>query len=122
MDIKENIDFVDDFLMRCEDWLHGEDGMDCTIARKKLSEILEQLKNNGALDDVEKGDNKKDTDIALGNTVVYQHEGMGFHQISMPLENENDAESFVETMKEGRYYKTIRPDIKLVTMKIIGIK
>ena len=41
----EKIEFIDDFLMRCEDWMHGEDGKDVTLCRKYLIEIREQVKN-----------------------------------------------------------------------------
>lgn len=35
----DKFDFIDDFLARCEDWMHGDDGSDCTRARKVLGEI-----------------------------------------------------------------------------------
>lgn len=37
--MKEKIEFIDDFLMRCEDWMHGQDGEDVTKSRKYLEEI-----------------------------------------------------------------------------------
>ena len=41
MTIQENFDFIDDFLSRCEDWMHGDDGEDCTKSRKYLAQIKE---------------------------------------------------------------------------------
>lgn len=43
--MEDKIEFIDDFLMRCEDWMHGEDGKDVTICRKYLSELQKQVKN-----------------------------------------------------------------------------
>lgn len=43
--MKEKIEFIDDFLMRCEDWMHGQDGEDVTKCRKYLIEIRGQVKN-----------------------------------------------------------------------------
>ena len=43
--MKDKLDFIDDFLASCEDWMHGEDGKDVTICRKYLGEISQQLKN-----------------------------------------------------------------------------
>lgn len=37
--MKEKIEFIDDFLLRCEDWMHGKDGEDVTKCRKYLEEI-----------------------------------------------------------------------------------
>lgn len=44
MTLKEKIDFIDDFLARCEDWMHDEDGEDVTKCRKLLIDI-EAIKN-----------------------------------------------------------------------------
>lgn len=41
--MEDKIDFIDDFLMRCEDWLHGEDGEDVTTCRAYLMEIKNKL-------------------------------------------------------------------------------
>jgi len=37
-----------------------------------------------------------------------------YKQISIPLTSLEDAKSFVLTMKEGRYYKSMRPELELV--------
>ena len=39
-------------------------------------------------------------------------------QISIPLESEEEAKSFIETMKEGRNYKTIHPDYELLYSRV----
>lgn len=43
MTLKEKIEFIDDFLARCEDWMHGDDGIDVTEARKHLIDIEKHL-------------------------------------------------------------------------------
>lgn len=43
--MEEKFEFIDDFLARCEDWMHKEDGNDVTVARKYLNEIRQQIKN-----------------------------------------------------------------------------
>lgn len=44
MTLQERIDFIDDFLSNQENFLHGKDGEDCTLSRKYLSEIQNQIK------------------------------------------------------------------------------
>jgi len=39
----EKLEFIDEFLTRCEDWMHGQDGTDVTMCRKYINEILNQL-------------------------------------------------------------------------------
>jgi len=44
--MEEKFEFIEDFLTRCEDWMHGEDGENVTKAKKYLLEVQEQIKNN----------------------------------------------------------------------------
>jgi hypothetical protein len=37
--MEDKFDLIDDFLTRCEDWMHGDDGDDCTKARRALIDI-----------------------------------------------------------------------------------
>lgn len=46
--IEDKIDFIDEFLARCEDWMHGKDGDDVTVCRKYINEIQNQVKNSSA--------------------------------------------------------------------------
>jgi len=39
MNIKEKLNEIDDILMQFEDWMHDEDGKNCTKARKLINEI-----------------------------------------------------------------------------------
>jgi len=39
---EERFEFIDDFLRRCEDWMHNEDGRDVTLSRKYLLELQKQ--------------------------------------------------------------------------------
>lgn len=43
--MEDKFDFIDDFLMHCEDWMHGKDGRDVTTCRKYLAEFQEKVKN-----------------------------------------------------------------------------
>lgn len=43
MNIEEKIEFIDDFLMRCEDWMHGKDGKDVTLSRHYLIDVRKYL-------------------------------------------------------------------------------
>lgn len=43
--MQEKLDEIDDILMRYEDWMHGEDGNDCTKARKLLAEVQKEIKS-----------------------------------------------------------------------------
>jgi hypothetical protein len=45
MNTREKLDFIDEFLMRCEDWMHGQDGVDVTTCRIYLMEIQVELDN-----------------------------------------------------------------------------
>jgi len=40
----EKLNQIDDILMQFEDWMHDEDGKNCTKARKILAEILAEVK------------------------------------------------------------------------------
>jgi hypothetical protein len=42
--MEEKIDFIDEFLATCEDWMHGKEGDDVTKCRKYLDEISIELK------------------------------------------------------------------------------
>lgn len=39
-------------------------------------------------------------------------------QISISFETLEDAESFCDTMREGRYYKSMHPEAKLIIMQL----
>jgi hypothetical protein len=56
----------------------------------------------------------------VGDVVVFELDNDRIKQISIPLENVEDGNSFVETMKEGMYY-THHPEKKLVVAQIMNI-
>ena len=57
----------------------------------------------------------------LCNVIVFEVDSKDYRPISIPFENEKEADSFIQTMKIGMYYKSIRPDLKLVSMKIVNV-
>lgn len=57
----------------------------------------------------------------LGNVIVFEVEDDNYTAISIPFESEEPAESFIKTMKIGKYYKSMRPDLKLVAMRIVNV-
>jgi len=69
--------------------------------------------------------NQKVTDndcyTLLGNVIVFEVEDNKYTAISIPFEDEEQAESFIKTMKIGMYYKSMRPDLKLVAMRIVNV-
>jgi hypothetical protein len=38
--IEEKLAFIDEFLARCEDWMHGEEGDDVSECRRHIREIM----------------------------------------------------------------------------------
>lgn len=48
-EINEKIDFIDEFLAKCEDWMHGQDGQDVTRCRKNLDELKMEFGKLGHL-------------------------------------------------------------------------
>jgi hypothetical protein len=44
MKMEEKIEFIDEFLATCEDWMHGKEGDDVTKCRKYLAEVGAELK------------------------------------------------------------------------------
>ena len=42
--MEEKIEFIDEFLATCEDWMHGKEGDDVTKCRKYLAEVGAELK------------------------------------------------------------------------------
>ena len=42
--MEEKIEFIDEFLASCEDWMHGKEGDDVTKCRKYLAEVGAELK------------------------------------------------------------------------------
>lgn len=57
----------------------------------------------------------------LDNVIVFEVDGKDYKPISIPFENEKEADSFIQTMKIGVYYKSIRPDLKLVSMRVVNV-
>lgn len=41
---EEKLEFIDEFLASCEDWMHGKQGEDVTKCRKYLDELKQELK------------------------------------------------------------------------------
>lgn len=56
----------------------------------------------------------------LGEVYVFELKDGKMKQISIGLESIEDANSFIETMKEGMYYKSIRPDCILIAMEVLN--
>lgn len=44
--MEEKLEYIDDFLASCEDWMHGEQGKTCTQARQYLYELKRLLNDN----------------------------------------------------------------------------
>lgn len=63
-------------------------------------------------------EDNNNTKLVLGKVFVFKLEDNFLSQISVGFETIEDANKFIETMKDGGYYKTIRPDIILVAMEI----
>lgn len=75
--MEDKIEFIDDFLMRCEDWMHGEDGKDVTLCRKYLSELQEQVKNCSILDVVGRSEQLCDCTDPCEETLAMRCTGCG---------------------------------------------
>lgn len=56
----------------------------------------------------------------LGEVYVFELKDGKMTQISIGLETIEDANNFIETMKEGMYYKSIRPDCTLIAMQVLN--
>lgn len=58
----------------------------------------------------------------IGKYYVFEFECDNKHmkQISIALDSLDDANSFIETMKDGMYYKSMRPDIILVAAQVLS--
>lgn len=56
----------------------------------------------------------------LGEVYVFELKDGKMKQISIGFESIKDANSFIETMKEGMYYKSIRPDCILIAMQVLN--
>ncbi len=41
----EKLEQIDEILASYEDWMHGEDGEKCTMARRMLIEVMKEVKN-----------------------------------------------------------------------------
>jgi hypothetical protein len=50
-DVISNLNEVDEILTSFEDWMHGEESRDCTVARKKLIDCIEFLTAQGQNDE-----------------------------------------------------------------------
>lgn len=60
------------------------------------------------------------TKPVLGEVYVFELKDGKMKQISIGLETIEDANSFIETMKDGMYYKSIRPDCTLIAMQVLN--
>ena len=60
------------------------------------------------------------TKPVLGEFYVFELKDGKMTQISIGLESLEDANSFIETMKEGMYYKSMRPDCVLIAMQVLN--
>jgi hypothetical protein len=60
------------------------------------------------------------TKPVLGEVYVFELKDGKMKQISIGLESIEDANGFIETMKEGMYYKDIRPDCVLIAMEVLN--
>jgi len=83
--MEDKIEFIDDFLMRCEDWMHGEDGNDVTICRKYINEIREQVKNCNL------GVVRRSVFIVVQPDAYYY----GDRHIEAVFDNQKDAEDYI---------------------------
>lgn len=71
---------------------------------------------------MEKDKNLFTSKLMLGEVYVFELKDNVMKQISIGFESIEDANSFIETMKEGMYYKSIRPDCVLIAMKVLMFK
>jgi len=46
MTLQEKIDYIDEFLTYCEDWMHGDDSNTCTKSRKYLNDVRIEIQKN----------------------------------------------------------------------------
>ena len=60
------------------------------------------------------------TKPVLGEVYVFELKDGKMTQISIGLETIEDANSFIETMKDGMYYKSMRPDCILIAMQVLN--
>jgi hypothetical protein len=58
--------------------------------------------------------------VLLGEVYVFELKDGKMKQISIGFESIEDANGFIETMKEGMYYKSIRPDCVLIAMEVLN--
>ena len=49
IEFEEKIEFIENFLTSCEEWMHGDVGDDCTKARVYLTEIYNQIQNSSKI-------------------------------------------------------------------------
>jgi hypothetical protein len=64
---------------------------------------------------------KPDGYTVLGNVIVFEVDNDKYTAISIPFDDEEQANSFIKTMKIGMYYTSMRPDLKLVAMRIVNV-
>jgi len=57
----------------------------------------------------------------LADVFVFELKDKKITLISIAFESLLDANSFIETMKEGRYYKSMRPDAILIAMQVLNV-
>ncbi len=60
------------------------------------------------------------TQPELGEIYVFELNNGKMEQMSIGFKNIEEANSFIQTMKESMYYKTIRQDSILITMKVLN--
>lgn len=61
-----------------------------------------------------------DVKPVLGEVYVFELKDGKMKQISIGLESIEDANSFIETMKKGMYYKSISPNCILIAMEVLN--
>ena len=57
----------------------------------------------------------------LADVFVFELKDNKMKLLSIAFESIEDANSFIETMKEGMYYKSMRPDAILIAMQVLNI-
>jgi len=57
----------------------------------------------------------------LADVFVFEFKDKKMTLISIAFESLLDATSFIETMKEGMYYKSMRPDAILIAMQVLNV-
>ena len=67
-----------------------------------------------------KNETANGTKPMLGEVYVFELKDGKMKQISIGFESIADANSFIETMKEGMYYKSISPDCILIAMEVLN--